>query len=134
MNPLNSFYNMFGATGVIALCLSLFFTIVALINAWRRKQQTTPPPEKAGPILISDPFSGMPLGERPPAPNQSPNPAAEGTLHPKPQPPPSENEDKPAADPKTSSLKSAKFFRQLDARGLDVEPTGTGKHDESQWE
>lgn len=122
MNPLSAFYNMFGTMGVIALVLSLFFASAALINAWRRKVQSTPPPPKTGPILMSDPHSGAPVTQLEDLP-----------LPPDPVPLPEESVEK-NQESKPPSANSLPFFRQLDARGVDVEATQNGKHDDYQWE
>lgn len=125
MKPLNDFAAMFGTTGVIALVLSLFFAIVALMNAWRRKRQSAIHAPKAGPILMNDPHSGTPVGTRPPPEEEAPRPApAAPTLNP----------DKQATETKPPAAKNAQIFRQLDARGVDIEATRGGKNDDFQWE
>lgn len=136
MNPLDSFYAMFGTTGMIALALSLFFGGVALMNAWRRRRLTTPPPPKAGPILMSDPHSGTPVGNRlpPPPAVPPPKPPPAPLLNPEPRPPSPREEKPPAVESKTAAPKAGQFFRQLDARGVDMEASRSGKHEDYQWE
>ncbi len=124
MNPLNDFTAMFGTTGLIALVLSLFFAIVALMNTWRRKRQNAVPTPKAGPILMNDPHSGTPVGNRPPPQEVLSKPAPSPTLNP----------EKHATEAKPAAVKNAQIFRQLDARGVDVEATRGGKNDDFQWE
>jgi hypothetical protein len=114
---------------LIALLLGLFFTAVALLNAWRRKRRITPPAPGAGPILMSDPHSGMPVSTRL---------SAENAPLEKPPLPPLESPGKQAPEPKPEAAPlpaatGAQYFRQLDARGVDVAVQGE-KNDDYQWE
>jgi hypothetical protein len=47
--------------------------------------------------------------------------------------PPAGKDDKAPTEPKPHA-KGSQFFRQLDARGVDVDATRGGKHDDYQWE
>ncbi|MFO7534826.1 MAG: hypothetical protein R6X19_03950 [Kiritimatiellia bacterium] len=118
---------------VIFLLLGLFFTLVAVLNAWRRKRLSTAQTPREGPILMSDPHSGAPVSLRPP-------PVESASMQPVPYPPinpvkpPTGKDDKALAEPKAAHVKGSQFFRQLDARGVDVDATRGGKHDDYQWE
>lgn len=118
----------------IFLLLGLFFSIVAILNAWRRKRQTAAPPIRAGPILMSDPHSGTPVSTRPPLSESAP-------LQTMPPPAPTPEikllDDTGAtapADAKAGPVKGSQYFRQLDARGVEMNATRGGKHDDYQWE
>jgi hypothetical protein len=122
MNPLDSFYSMFGTMGVIALILSLFFATAAMINAWRRKVQSQPPPPKAGPILMSDPHSGALVTQ-----------LEELPLPPEPLPAPDASVEE-KTEPKPPSINTLQYFRQLDGRGGDGDATRGAKNDDYVWE
>jgi len=154
MSSIDAFRQMFGSMGLIALTLSLIFGLAALVNFWKRRRFQSPPPPKTGPILMNDPHSGAPVSglgaAKPETPNPRPPPAAPATPAPAPpagratpapgssiltpHPAPSQPERTPGPEPAAGSGKTVQLFRQLDARGLDVEAGRTGKRDEYQWE
>ncbi len=137
MNPLDSFRQMLGTTGAIALVLSIVFGLAALVNLWKRKRQNPVPAPKAGPILMNDPHTGTPVsGPATPRPTPAPPvaPLLPPALNPEPRPTLAKEEKHAAPEARPTPLKNAQIFRQLDARGVDVATGRSGKNDEYQWE
>ncbi len=149
----DSLIDTLGTTGVIALILAVVFGVAAILNAWRRNRLHQPPPSQAGPIVISDPHTGRPIvnptlhpdlqqspppappAVAPPAPSvPRPPPSSPPPLAPPARPPSVRETATAMPEPKEHLPKGAALFRQLDARGVDVEMTRAGKSDEYLWE